>query len=552
MAFKKYNLLDLWKAKLDWPVLASDEVIQIKNVENIPDSNFTLTLRRVDWEWNILQNERIYVATRTWNTLSWVVRGYANSTAKAWLNNDDVLHNIIAEHIIDIQTELENKVWAAQTATLTNKTFNLASNTLTWTKALFNAALSDWDFLFSGDSYTKTEADNKYVKLSWWNTIFNDQIIKWQILQNHTWAAFWNEQSVKNPADNGGVKWTNYVDSNWQVIGPRKWSLWGYPLKTSDGSLGGYEEFFTLSFPTYDWNISYSKLIEFNANQFHFKNWYVWIWTTNPLNPFVVAYWENNWEISARIWRVSFLWENTGWLAWGISSEWNWFWLWLYSPSGSLKAYVWWKTTWNKVLEITTWAFIYGTEWQTEFFYWQRNTLLSSQVDMWYRFRDSVWNELFRIRTAANDVCVGRNMKFRKDIDTGGDNNTMTIASRYELSWITHANQWHKMQVLWGDLNNNAESAISDWGWWFMFWSNSYKFLELIHIAGSNRVFVWNHNQNNCFVIRWDANDTNAHNLLNGEPNKTMIVTQSWNQVFFYWKDYNGSKWKATVTGSAF
>lgn len=37
------------------------------------------------------------------------------------------------------------------TTTLTNKTINLTNNTLSWTKAQFDTACSDWDFLFSWD-----------------------------------------------------------------------------------------------------------------------------------------------------------------------------------------------------------------------------------------------------------------------------------------------------------------------------------------------------------------------------------------------------------------
>lgn len=387
-----------------------------------------------------------------------------------------------------------------------------------------------------------------------WVKISKNDFHIWQQSANvPTWLRAVSQSLwAKNDANSGWVHFSTIIDADWTAIWPRKMAIWWYPHKTSDGSVGGYEEFLAFSFPTYDWNTSYTKMIELNANIFAFKNWYVGIGTTNPAYPLVVSHWENNWEISARIGRVSFIWENTGGLAGGISSEGNWFWLGLYSPSGTMKFYVWGKTTNEKKLEINAWGLIYGTEWQTEFFYWPRSTLLSSQVDMWYRFRDSTGKPIFRMRTANNDVAVEKWWLFRKDIDTGWASNTLAIWSRYEFSGITHVNQWHKIQFLWGDIHWDAENWASDWGWGLMFWSNNYKFLELINIAGSNRVFVWNHNQNNCFVIRWDANDTNAHNLLNGEPNKTMIVTQSWQQVFFYWKDYNGSKWKATVTGTAF
>lgn len=123
----------------------------------------------------------------------------------------------------------------------------------------------------------------------------------------------------------------------------------------------------------------------------------------------------------------------------------------------------------------------YGTEWNMGLFYWPRLTLWSSHVDFWYRFRDSNWQELFRIRTANNDVAVWRNMKMAKDYqsDAGGNWGYFSIASRYERSNIPHESQWHILQVGWDAINSEPEGSGNDGGWWLMFWAywNPYIFL---------------------------------------------------------------------------
>lgn len=69
----------------------------------------------------------------------------------------------------------------------------------------------------------------------------------------------------KNNTDAGGVHFATIVDADGFSIWNRKWWLWWYPHKTADGTIGGFEEFISCSFPTYDWVSTYTKGILLNA-----------------------------------------------------------------------------------------------------------------------------------------------------------------------------------------------------------------------------------------------------------------------------------------------
>lgn len=72
---------------------------------------------------------------------------------------------------------------------------------------------------------------------------------------------FW----AKNNADIGGVHFSVIVDADGAAIGNRAFGIWGYPHKTADGTIAGYERFIKCSFPTYDGNTTYTKQIELDA-----------------------------------------------------------------------------------------------------------------------------------------------------------------------------------------------------------------------------------------------------------------------------------------------
>lgn len=72
-------------------------------------------------------------------------------------------------------------VTADSTTTFTNKTVNLTSNTLSWTKAQFNSALSNWDFAYPWDAVTWFTMGN-WQRVLWRETDF------WVVQELSLWA----------------------------------------------------------------------------------------------------------------------------------------------------------------------------------------------------------------------------------------------------------------------------------------------------------------------------------------------------------------------------
>lgn len=133
------------------------------------------------------------------------------------------------------------KSWAvviptiSSTDTLTNKTINLTSNTLTWTKAQFDTACSDWDICFDGDSVTNlTMSTARLLGRSTAGTGVVEEITLW------TWLSFsgttLNASAWSNPIFEVQIAWEQVV---WkiarftvkasQTIAWVKISLWTLP-----------------------------------------------------------------------------------------------------------------------------------------------------------------------------------------------------------------------------------------------------------------------------------------------------------------------------------
>lgn len=116
--------------------------------------------------------EAVSVTAAGGTTLT-VTRGIDTTTAYAHAIGATVVHGITAQDVREPNTHVNSingvhgvtgdVVGRTDTQTLTNKTVNLSSNTLSGTKAQFNTALSDADFVTSTDasmsgwiSYTPT------------------------------------------------------------------------------------------------------------------------------------------------------------------------------------------------------------------------------------------------------------------------------------------------------------------------------------------------------------------------------------------------------------
>lgn len=101
------------------PDTTSEEIVFVYSAAGNPVSNETLT----------------------------IVRGRAGTQARAHLSGATVKHVLTSDDLTYFTTGVDAALTASSTTTLTNKTLNLTSNTLTGTKAQFNTAMSDDDFV---------------------------------------------------------------------------------------------------------------------------------------------------------------------------------------------------------------------------------------------------------------------------------------------------------------------------------------------------------------------------------------------------------------------
>lgn len=97
----------------------------------------------------------VTAANTSTNNLT-VIRNAAGTANVAHNSGATVKHVLTGEDLTYFETNLGNAVTSSSTSTLTNKTVNLTSNTLTGTTAQFNTALSDDDFATLTNSVTLT------------------------------------------------------------------------------------------------------------------------------------------------------------------------------------------------------------------------------------------------------------------------------------------------------------------------------------------------------------------------------------------------------------
>jgi hypothetical protein len=100
--------------------------------------------------------EIVFVRGTSGATLTSVVRGQAGTSATTHSTGATIKH-VLTSNDLDFYTSgVDNALTAAGTATLSNKTVSLGSNTVTGTIAQFNVALSDADFATLAGSETLT------------------------------------------------------------------------------------------------------------------------------------------------------------------------------------------------------------------------------------------------------------------------------------------------------------------------------------------------------------------------------------------------------------
>ena len=94
-------------------------------------------------------------------------------------------------------------------------------------------------------------------------------------------------------------------------------------------------------------------------------------------------------------------------------------------------------------MRIATNGVFYFCEQSVQPFYGPQHLLASNAYT--YKFKDT--NSVMLLEVAPS--FVGINKQLFRNYDSGGSANTLKIASRYELSGVTHANQGHIVQFIW-------------------------------------------------------------------------------------------------------
>lgn len=100
--------------------------------------------------------EIIFVRGTSGATLTGLVRGQAGTSATTHTAGATIKHVLTSNDLDYYTSGVDGAVTAAGTATLSNKTISLGSNTVTGTTAQFNTALTDGDFATLAGSETLT------------------------------------------------------------------------------------------------------------------------------------------------------------------------------------------------------------------------------------------------------------------------------------------------------------------------------------------------------------------------------------------------------------
>lgn len=101
-------------------------------------------------------SEEIALITAVSSNTITVTRALGGTSAQQHEIGTTVRHVLTSVELTDFETVRSNYITAASTTTVTNKTMNLSSNTLTGTTAQFNTALSDNDFATLAGTETLT------------------------------------------------------------------------------------------------------------------------------------------------------------------------------------------------------------------------------------------------------------------------------------------------------------------------------------------------------------------------------------------------------------
>ena len=166
---RKYSSISVQQL-LDASIGAADTTISLDNTAAVTAllGGVTLGAGNVD-QFTIVvdpdtaSEEVIFVRGNSGNQLTGLLRGQAGTSATTHTAGATVKHVLTSNDLDFYTSAADTSVTASSTTTLTNKTINLSSNTLSGTTAQFNTALSDGNFATLAGTETLT---NKTISAS--------------------------------------------------------------------------------------------------------------------------------------------------------------------------------------------------------------------------------------------------------------------------------------------------------------------------------------------------------------------------------------------------
>lgn len=182
---RKYSSISV-EQLLDAPMGAGDTTLDLDDASAVTAllGGVTLAGGNVDQftiavDPDTASEEIIFVRGTSGNQLTGLLRGQSGTSGTTHTAGATVKHVLTSNDLDFYTTGVGNAITAAGTATLTNKTIALGSNTVSGTTAQFNTALTDNDFATLAGSETLT---NKTLTTPVASVAFNAQTVAYTLV----------------------------------------------------------------------------------------------------------------------------------------------------------------------------------------------------------------------------------------------------------------------------------------------------------------------------------------------------------------------------------
>lgn len=393
----------------------------------------------------------------------------ASSTAIATVQSDIDTHEARTDNPHSVT---KSQVWLSNvdntsdatknsaTATLTNKTISLDSNTLTWTTAQFNAALTDWDFATLAGTETFTNktltapnienADTTITRASAWRIA-----VEWATVAHQSDLALVSKQSLELALtpNYDAISWSIVLDS-WKnhYHGTVSWATY-----FSNGSMSGGWAY------DFDWVDDY---IELNDGM-TVKSLSVGAKETNPAWVFISPNWLNLYvtgSISNAVHQYSLSVANdvsTG----TFLRTFSW-WIWatevFFSPDGTKMFLANLVSTITQYTLSSAWDISTAVSAGTLSVAWETTTI------RWFTFKPD-GTKLYIVDNAPNDTAFQYTLSSAWDITTWTYDSISKVVNTEESAaqWIALNSDWTKMYIVWDSWNDITEYSLSiAWNIW--------------------------------------------------------------------------------------